>query len=357
MGKAPATRSKGSPVGAAASSKEKGGWSKSIATKKNLDFLTKMGTLPALETGEVRLPGDEEAPEPRDNERVLLVDFVLRGISLPIHEFLRGLLFVYGVQLHHLTPNGILHVACFITLCECFLGVHPHWGLWKRIFHIKRQLTKHSGEVVPCGGCGIQVRPDVHYFTFQFPDSVRNWRSRWFYAQDQRVGSQEVGLPPYSADAASKKPSWANTLAASEVEEANRLLERVEQLRKEITGVDLISTWVRRRVQPLQARVHPMWEYSGDEDLTRVGPEVPTDTQIANHVQLLCKVRDDDTCSRQPSVEPFWMGHPPLRLVSCLSCVLCLPECCASLPTSFCRIKLSPSTSLLSRSCLQSTTR
>jgi hypothetical protein len=27
-------------------------------------------------------------------------------------------LFVYDVQLHQLTPNSILHIACFITLCD-----------------------------------------------------------------------------------------------------------------------------------------------------------------------------------------------------------------------------------------------
>jgi hypothetical protein len=41
----------------------------------------------------------------------------------------RGLLHFYGIQMHHLTPNGVLHIACFITLCEGFLGTRPHWGL------------------------------------------------------------------------------------------------------------------------------------------------------------------------------------------------------------------------------------
>jgi hypothetical protein len=46
------------------------------------------------------------------------------GLSLPAHEFLHGLLFVYSVQLDQLTPNSILHIACFITLCEAFLGIN-----------------------------------------------------------------------------------------------------------------------------------------------------------------------------------------------------------------------------------------
>jgi hypothetical protein len=57
---------------------------------------------------------------------VMFLAFLFCGLSLPAHEFLLGLLFVYGVQLHHLTPNYLLHIACFITLCEAFLGIDPH---------------------------------------------------------------------------------------------------------------------------------------------------------------------------------------------------------------------------------------
>ncbi|KAK1683138.1 hypothetical protein QYE76_043986 [Lolium multiflorum] len=37
-----------------------------------------------------------------------------------------------------LTPNSILHLSIFVTVCEAFLGIDPHWGLWKKIFYMKR---------------------------------------------------------------------------------------------------------------------------------------------------------------------------------------------------------------------------
>jgi hypothetical protein len=80
-------------------------------------------------------------------------------LSLPPHPFLRGLLFAYGIQLHDLNPNKILHIACFITLCECFLGIEPHWALWHRIFVIRCPLPFQTG------GFSCQMRPDVPYFT------------------------------------------------------------------------------------------------------------------------------------------------------------------------------------------------
>jgi hypothetical protein len=58
----------------------------------------------------------------------MFLAIILHGLSLPDHEILHGLLFVYGMQLHQLTPNSILHIACFITLCDAFLGINPHWA-------------------------------------------------------------------------------------------------------------------------------------------------------------------------------------------------------------------------------------
>jgi hypothetical protein len=83
------------------------------------------------EGDQVIFPSTERIPKPPSGYRVMFLAFLLRGLSVLAHEFLHGLLFVYGVQLHQLTPNSILHIACFVTLCESFLGIEPHWILWK----------------------------------------------------------------------------------------------------------------------------------------------------------------------------------------------------------------------------------
>lgn len=54
--------------------------------------------------------------------------------------------------------------------------------------------------------------------------------------------------------------------------EIDRLMVKIRGLQTAgLTGVDLITIWVWRRIQPLKARDHPMWEYSGPTDLTRCG--------------------------------------------------------------------------------------
>ena len=35
-----------------------------------------------------------------------------------------------GVQVHHLTPNLIIHISIFVHLCEAFLGIEPHFDLF-----------------------------------------------------------------------------------------------------------------------------------------------------------------------------------------------------------------------------------
>jgi hypothetical protein len=72
----------------------------------------------------------------------LLPDEVVSHVAFherPAHDFFHGLLFYYDIELHHLTPSGVLHAVAFITLCEAFLVIHPHFRLWKYFFHVRAE--------------------------------------------------------------------------------------------------------------------------------------------------------------------------------------------------------------------------
>jgi hypothetical protein len=47
------------------------------------------------------------------------------------------LLQFYGLELHHLTPSGILPIAAFVTLCEGYVVIEPHYDLWNYFFHVR----------------------------------------------------------------------------------------------------------------------------------------------------------------------------------------------------------------------------
>jgi hypothetical protein len=134
-----------------------GNWVQTKIGDKELSHAEKIGLL-KNDPAESLAAGPEIVPRPPPGFRVIFLAFMLRGLSLPPHPFLRGLLFVYGIQLHDLNPNTILHIACFTMLCECFLGIEPHWALWRRIFAIRQPLRYQTG------GFSCQVHPDVPYF-------------------------------------------------------------------------------------------------------------------------------------------------------------------------------------------------
>jgi hypothetical protein len=120
--------------------------------------------------------------------------------------------FAYGIQLHDLNPNTIMHIACFIMLCECFLGIEPHYVLWRRIFAVRRPLN------YPTGGFNCSVHPDVDYFMLRMPENNPGWRTRWFYARDQPVDGYNFGIEEFRVtNALRPRVSSVHTLTDKEM--------------------------------------------------------------------------------------------------------------------------------------------
>ena len=89
-------------------------------------------------------------PTPRPHERVVFLPHFLRGLGFPLHPFVRGLMFYYGLDFHDLAPNFILNISAFIVVCEAFLRIQPHFGLWLKIFSVKPKVV--DGRQAECGG-------------------------------------------------------------------------------------------------------------------------------------------------------------------------------------------------------------
>jgi hypothetical protein len=117
-----------------------------------------------------------------------------------------------------LTPNSILHLSIFITLCEAFLGIDPHWGLWRKIFYVKRHNGNDGPPVV--GGVGFVVGKEVDYFDYP------GWRQKWFYLRDIPAPGRRSNLPLFEdVLVAQPKKSWRNILTAEESAIADQLFE------------------------------------------------------------------------------------------------------------------------------------
>ena len=75
---------------------------------------------------------------------VLFAYFHERGFVTPTHRFLQGLLHYYKIELQHLNPNGIQHMVMFVALCEGFLGISPHFDLWRYLFVVTLQKKREK---------------------------------------------------------------------------------------------------------------------------------------------------------------------------------------------------------------------
>ena len=118
-------------------------------------------------------------PTPRPHERVVFLPHLLRGLGFPLHPFVRGLMFYYGLDFHDLAPNFVLNISAFIIVCEAFLRIQPHLGLWLQIFCVKPKIV--SGQQAECGGTMVGKMPNVIWLEGSFVETIKGWQSGWFY--------------------------------------------------------------------------------------------------------------------------------------------------------------------------------
>ena len=62
-------------------------------------------------------------------------------------------MFYHGLDFHDLAPDSLLHISSFIVVCEAFLLIIPHFGLWLDTFNVKPKMIE--GRHAECGGAVI----------------------------------------------------------------------------------------------------------------------------------------------------------------------------------------------------------
>jgi hypothetical protein len=102
------------------------GWTTLVVTQEHLQNLASQAYMTAAELATYHVHQDPTC-----------MAFYERGFDVPSHRFLRSLLQFYGMELHHLSPLGILHRAAFMTLCEAYMRIEPHFDLWNYFFRAR----------------------------------------------------------------------------------------------------------------------------------------------------------------------------------------------------------------------------
>ena len=133
-------------------------------------------------TGEIwhRLPAQGQViPTPKPGESVVFMSHFLRGLGFPTDPFVRGLMYYYGLEFHDLAPESILHISSFIVMCEAFLRITPHFGLWLKTFKVEPKMIE--GRHAECGGAFISKNAGAPWPEGSFQGESSLWQQEWFY--------------------------------------------------------------------------------------------------------------------------------------------------------------------------------
>nr|ABA98214.1 retrotransposon protein, putative, Ty3-gypsy subclass [Oryza sativa Japonica Group] len=246
-----------------------GQWASSDVTEENLKEMVAHGVLPAKEIIGWRPAHGETFPSPDTHEIVVFSHFFYGGFALPTSKFFRGILNFYGISLHHLNPNSIVHIANFVHACEAFLGIKPHFALFRRIFFLKPQPNKNKPCVV--GGAGFQLRGTLSqkYFSMPFKTSNKGWHANWFYVQNP-----EPALPGYSCLPPVYQDTWNSLPIGDEAVQALELLDRMLNLKEQgLQGEQITRHFIKCRLAPIKERSRTAFEFDGKHDPNREEPD------------------------------------------------------------------------------------
>jgi hypothetical protein len=165
----------------------------------------------AAELATCRVPKDHASPALTGGFVVAWAAFYERGFSVASNRFLHSLLYFYDLELHHLTPSRILHMAAFMTLCEACMGIEPHFDLWKYFFRAwLQQGSDVEAEVLHSVEILVRSGPRVDpYFHLSLSDPPGRWWKVWFFFRNDT----NAPLPMFMISHPVPQPKWAYRVA------------------------------------------------------------------------------------------------------------------------------------------------
>ena len=211
-----------------------GKWVASSVTEKDIKELREVGYLSADSAH--RIPAKKKViPTLEPGERVVFIPHFLRGLGFPLHPFVRGLMFYYGLHFHDLALNSFLHILAFIIVCEALLRIPPHFGLWLKVFNVKPKVV--DGQHADCGGAMVSKVPNVTWPKGAFMETVKIWQQEWFYITEPR-GATWAATPEFRSGPPMRLASWINKgLDWGSTDEVLMLQKRIKNIIEKNTSL------------------------------------------------------------------------------------------------------------------------
>jgi hypothetical protein len=147
------------------------------------------------------------------------------------------------------------------------------------------------------------------YLAYKLIDSNQNWKSKWFY-----ITNHHPELPKPSGKQPKHRPRWNSELTMQEGIQLPELLAKIKALRgARLRAEHVAFSFMKRRVQPLMARDTLGYQYTGDEDTSRMpGGEVDDD----DIVDRLGRIFKDIPAYTPCPVPEYSVARPPNEVSS-----------------------------------------
>jgi hypothetical protein len=138
--------------------------------------------------------GDRTVPVPEENEVVIYRNFFKAGLRFPLSRFVVGVLKIYEIFLHQITPEAIIRMGIFVWAmrsqglepsAKCFCSMHElcyetkPWG--------KEQYHNNFGCYSFVARLGSSC--PVPTFRKRWPG---DWMKEWFYVKNDLKAREDI---------------------------------------------------------------------------------------------------------------------------------------------------------------------
>jgi hypothetical protein len=147
------------------------------------------------------------------------------------------------------------------------------------------------------------------YLAYKLVDSNTDWKTRWFYITNHHPGlSKPSGRQPRHREWWNSEPTMQEGIQLPE------LLARIKVLREAGLRAEHVAfSFMKRRVQPLMARDTLGFEYTGDDDTSRMPGGELDDSDI---IERLSRIFKDMPPYTACPVQEYSAAHPPKEVSS-----------------------------------------
>jgi hypothetical protein len=223
----------------------------------------------------------------------------------------------YAIKPSDLGPHSIEQLAIFVTFCECYLGCRPYFPLWLELFHGRIGREASSGLMLAAGGVTFQLKPKANFVKLLLPKKAASeWKKSWFYVKEA-TPSGEVSLPEFVAERSEPRRLAPKMLPEDQRMAVAGMMDQIQKLKDQgLIPINLYNCWLGRRLVPLAARPHWMYEYSKKHDPSRTSKE---SWEAEDYKAALKKITDAEFTGAAVGVAPYTPVKNKAPIVSSLS--------------------------------------